>query len=78
MARFYAEIQGNRGNATRMGTASSGMTGHIRGWNLGARVELDVDPVTGADRLMVYLTTGSNGGRPDNLIWTEIAPRGED
>ena len=34
MAQFYASIQGNRGEATRMGTKASGIEGHIRGWNI--------------------------------------------
>ena len=38
MARFYAEIQGNRGKASRMGSKDSGIWGHIRGWSVGARV----------------------------------------
>ena len=62
MARFYASIQGNRGEATRMGTPSSGITGHIRGWSTGVRVEVDVDPETGRDRVKVLRTRGSNGG----------------
>lgn len=78
MARFYADIQGNRGSATRMGTPQSGISGHIRGWNLGARVEMDVDPKTGRDRLTVYRTNGSNGGGCDFEIYTEtLKPRGE-
>ena len=47
MARFYAEIQGSRGEASRMGTPSSGMRGHIRGWHVGGKVymraEGDID-----------------------------------
>ena len=29
MARFYGDVQGNRGEATRMGTPSSGISAHI-------------------------------------------------
>ena len=72
MARFYASIQGNRGEATRIGSASSGISGHIRGWNLGAQVELDVDPVTGNDRLTVYRTSGSNRTEMDKEIYSEV------
>jgi archaellum component FlaG (FlaF/FlaG flagellin family) len=60
MARFYADIQGNRGEATRMGTTASGMSGHVRGWNIGARVVMDVAQ-NGEDRVTVYLTSGSSG-----------------
>ncbi len=72
MARFYAEIQGNRGAATRTGSASSGISGHIRGWNLGAQVELDVDPATGNDRLTVYRTSGSNGELIAWKVYSEV------
>lgn len=37
MARFYAEIQGNRGMVSRMGTETSGMWVHVRGWNRGGK-----------------------------------------
>jgi archaellum component FlaG (FlaF/FlaG flagellin family) len=67
MARFYADIQGNRGEATRMGTTASGMSGHVRGWNIGARVVMDVTQ-SGEDRVTVYLTSGSNGGRHEELL----------
>ena len=72
MARFYASIQGNRGGATRTGSANSGISGHIRGWNLGVRVEMDVDPHTGNDRLTVYRTSGSNGTEMDKEIYSEV------
>ena len=72
MARFYASIQGNRGQVTRMGSASSGIEGHIRGWNLGVRVEMDTDPATGNDRLTVYRTSGSNKTEMDKEIYSEV------
>ncbi len=44
MSRFYADIQGNRGRATRCGSKGSGISGHIRGWNTGCRVHVvDID-----------------------------------
>jgi hypothetical protein len=60
MSRFYASIQGNRGEATRMGNTTSGMHGHIRGWDIGASVEMSVDP-GGIDVCTVTITRGSNG-----------------
>ena len=71
MARFYASIQGNRGEATRTGSASSGIEGHIRGWNLGAKVEMFTDPETGRDRLVIYRTSGSNGFEREKEIYSE-------
>lgn len=66
MAHFYAEIQGNRGEATRMGTPDSGIGGHIRGWQVGVRVSGAVQD--GQDRFYVYKTGGSGGGARDELI----------
>ncbi|NIQ33462.1 MAG: hypothetical protein GTN80_07460 [Nitrososphaeria archaeon] len=60
MARFYAEIQGNRGLASRMGTKDSGMWGHIRGWNIGVKVVCEVNK-DGKDEITLIRTGGSNG-----------------
>ena len=59
MARFYAEIQGNRGLASRMGTPESGMWAHIRGWSVGCEVRCWVDR-EGKDTIAVYRTGGSS------------------
>ena len=67
MAQFYAEIQGNRGEATRMGSKASGIRGHIRGWDNGVRVVGRVGP-SGRDVFDVYATGGSNGRKGDVLI----------
>jgi len=67
MARFYADIQGNRGGATRMGTPGSGIGGHIRGWHIGARVTCFVDD-EGKDCVHIYRTAGSSGNSSSKLI----------
>ena len=59
MAHFYAEIQGNRGSATRIGTKHSGMWVHIRGWNRGIYVKAWVNE-QGEDCFSIYTTEGSN------------------
>lgn len=59
MAQFYASMQGNRGQATRMGTKNSGLTAHVRGWNIGVRVCLTHRD--GEDVVTIYRTNGSNG-----------------
>ena len=59
MAQFYGSIQGNRGEATRMGTKNSGIDGHIRGWSIGARVTMR--HINGEDVCSIELTGGSNG-----------------
>ena len=66
MARFYADIQGNRGPATRMGSANSGIGGHVRGWNVGVRVAGVADG--DEDAFLLYATSGSNGGGNDRFL----------
>ena len=68
MAQFYANINGNRGEATRMGSKASGMYGHIRGWNVGAKVSIRYDAKRDVDVVSVYRTSGSNGAGSDELI----------
>lgn len=70
MSHFYGSMQGGRGRATRCGTKSSGMTAHIRGWDIGVRVEITHENVCGhmCDMIRVYKTDGSNGHGQDVLI----------
>jgi hypothetical protein len=63
MAQYYADIQGNRGEATRMGTKNSGLSGHIRGWGVGARVTMRWNDKKEEDEVVIELTGGSTGGR---------------
>jgi hypothetical protein len=71
MARFYASIAGQaRTDATRRGSKLSGITGHVRGWDSGIRVEGSYDPETDSDVFRVYATAGSNGHGPDRLVAT--------
>ena len=67
MARFYASIQGDRGEATRMGTPNSGIQAHIRGWHVGVKVYVDVDEY-GDDVVSVYRTGGSNNPQAGERI----------
>ena len=39
MAQFRAEIQGNKSSVSRLGHKTTGIQGHICGWNSGIRVE---------------------------------------
>ena len=68
MAHFYASIQGNRGEATRMGTKSSGIDGHIRGWTSGVKVYGHYDETHDFDHFDIYLSSGSNGHYSDEFI----------
>jgi hypothetical protein len=60
MSRFYANIQGNRGSASRGGSEKSGIEGHIRGWSIGARVRVEADDLD-RDTVTIYITGGSSG-----------------
>ena len=67
MAQFYADIQGSRGEATRLGNKKSGLSGHIRGWDVGARVTMRYNELKDEDEITIELTGGSSGGRSVNL-----------
>jgi hypothetical protein len=72
MAQFRAEIQGDRGTASRQGSKRSGINGHIHGWNTGARVQLYYDPVTDKDQVRVYRTGGSHTPEGELIAqWSE-------
>ena len=73
VSRFYGSLEGMaRTSATRRGSAGSGVSAHVRGWDLGARVTVGaVDEHAGRleggtrDGFTVYATGGSNGGRAE-------------
>uniref|UniRef100_A0A6M3KAP0 Uncharacterized protein n=1 Tax=viral metagenome TaxID=1070528 RepID=A0A6M3KAP0_9ZZZZ len=68
MSQFYATIQGNRSERTCQGFKNSGITGHIRGWSNGIRVEGKYNEEKDRDEFLVYKTGGSNRARQDELI----------
>ena len=59
MSRFYGIVQGNRGEATRGGSAGSGIQGHVRGWDIGIKVHCYVDD-NGKDVCEAWTTGGSH------------------
>src|SRR5262245_41860559 len=60
MSHFYGNLQGSRGEATRCGTAWSGITSHVRGWHVGTEASAHVD--AGEDAIRLVATHGSTGG----------------
>jgi hypothetical protein len=66
MARFKGDIAGSRGDASRLGDASSGISAHVRGWNEGIRIRGYA--VGDSDHFEVYATGGSNGYTSDKLL----------
>ena len=67
MAQFKADIKGSRGSVSRLGGKASGITGHIRGWESGIRIEGHHDEDLG-DIFMVYQTSGSGFKAKDVLV----------
>jgi hypothetical protein len=60
MSRFYGSLTGSaRTTATKRGTPSSGVSAHVRGWNIGGKVQV-LEGADGRDMVMFRLTGGSN------------------
>ena len=68
MARFRGVVQGNRGEASRLGAKSSGITAQINGWDIGISIVGRYDEKGDCDVFAVYLTGGSNGPEKNDLI----------
>lgn len=66
MATFRAEIKGTKGPSSRLG--HSQINADINGWDLGISVE-GYRMENGKIRFSVFLTGGSNGGKPAKLLF---------
>ncbi|AYB70601.1 hypothetical protein SEA_SERENDIPITOUS_60 [Mycobacterium phage Serendipitous] len=67
MAQFRGTVQGNRGEASRLGSKNSGLDVSASGWNVGCKVTVRHED--GRDVVRVWRTTGSNGyGHSTKLI----------
>ena len=75
MAHFRGAIQGNRGEASRLGTKSSGICANIDGWTTGVTVNIWYDEEAGVDRVRVQRTGGSGYGEYESfeIEWSEEA-----
>ena len=63
MAKFYGNLKGSRGEATRCGTGSSGLSVSARTWNGSLSIELSEDS-SGAEFWTLRVGEGSTvGGR---------------
>lgn len=74
MARFSGSIKGQRGQASRMGSAASGIHAHVRGWDVGVEVFGDTGDGANVDTFTVYLTAGSNGSAIPKLLGRFTCP----
>lgn len=68
MAQFRASVQGQRGDASRLGGKSSGISARVNGWHLGVDVFGSYDEKTDSDIFVVSITGGSGHGTPDYII----------
>ncbi|AKF14631.1 hypothetical protein AVJ28_gp62 [Mycobacterium phage Baee] len=66
MAHFYGTVQGQRGEASRLGSKNSGLDASASGWDVGCRVTISYEG--GRDVVRVWRTTGSNGHGPAKLV----------
>jgi len=66
MAQFRGTVEGNRGEASRLGTPASGMVTTCNGWNMGVTVIATHND--GVDRFEVLKTGGSNNNWKRELV----------
>ena len=70
MSHFYLSARGSRGEVTRTGTRSSGVTAHVRSWTHGVRAEMHEAP-DGEDYAFIEITSGSaQDGRTSHVYIT--------
>lgn len=69
MARFRGTIQGQRGEASRIGNEHSGLTVTCNGWDIGVKCLAFVNEA-GQDAIEVYITSGSNDFQMAKYIGT--------
>lgn len=74
MSALYASVQGERGTATKCGRKF--LSAHIRGWDLGIRIEARHDE-NGRDTFAVFQTSGSNGVKPEKFVFEIQSKEGE-
>ena len=60
MAHYYSRIKGNKGEATRCGTRSSGITARVDSWSTGAITTINYNTAINADIVTLYATEGSD------------------
>ena len=76
MAHFRATIQGMRGEASRLGSASGGISANVNGWNGGVSIRAHYDEEKGCDVFTVRRTGGSRGrSHPEQELVFEVPNR---
>lgn len=69
MARFCGTIQGNRGEASRLGTEKSGLFAELDGRRIGVKISCFVG-MDGKDIIHIYKTSGLSGVIRNKFICT--------
>jgi hypothetical protein len=67
MARFIGSVQGQRGEASRLGSSNSGIDVSAKGWDVGISIHGWVGE-NGEDVFSVSLNSGSNGRKSEVFI----------
>ena len=60
MTHFRATIQGNRGEASRLGSKPSGIKATVNGWDIGTSIYAEHSELLQSDLIRVHFTGGSN------------------
>ena len=70
MARFRATIQGQRGSASRLGSAKSGIMARVNGWDVGVEVvaQHNASHSDSRDIFELYATGGSHNAHRARYI----------
>lgn len=61
MAQFIGYVRGGRGEASRIGHKTDGLTASAQGYDIGGKVVMTWDEEKQRDVATLYLTSGSNG-----------------
>lgn len=70
MAHFLGTIQGNRGEASRLGTKSSGLHAQIGSWEGGITVNLYYDEFSSRDMVDISFRQWVNGAGINKPIYS--------
>ena len=72
MAQFRGTVQGNKGQASRVGHKPTGLETTCNGWNIGVRCIARYNKEAGRDEIEIWETYGSAGGgvrRHLHTVW---------
>ena len=70
MAAFRGTVRGQRGEASRLGSAQSGLRVNCNAWDIGVEAYASHDgcDLQGSDRITLYFNGGSNGQHGNHYL----------